>query len=83
MNTCEVCGNDCDKAFQIVKDGKTHVFDSFEGSIHALAPECSRCHCRISGHGMESNRKFFCCAHCANHHGGAQLKDRSGARRHA
>jgi len=82
MNSCEVCGNEYDKALQIIKDGKTHVFDCFECAIHALAPECSHCHCRIIGHGMETNGKFYCCAHCANHRGGAQMKDRSGARRY-
>jgi hypothetical protein len=43
------------------------VFDSFECAIHALAPVCAHCQCRIVGHGMETDGKFFCCAHCANH----------------
>jgi hypothetical protein len=28
MATCETCGNDYDKAFQVVKDGETHTFDA-------------------------------------------------------
>ena len=35
MSVCEVCGNDYDKAFQVMMAGKTHTFDSFECAIHA------------------------------------------------
>jgi hypothetical protein len=79
MPVCEVCGNDYDKAFTIVKAGESHVFDSFECAIHALAPVCSHCECHIVGHGMEVDGKFYCCAHCANHAEQAvpQLRDRS------
>lgn len=78
MNTCEVCGNAYDKAFHVtMADGSTHIFDSFECAIHALAPTCSHCHCRIVGHGMESSGRYFCCAHCANHKGISQMKDRA------
>ena len=51
---CEVCGNDYDKSFEIVMMGVTHVFDSFECAIHALAPRCGHCGCSIIGHGLES-----------------------------
>lgn len=77
MNTCEVCGNQYDKAFQVIQDGETHVFDSFECAIHALAPECSHCGCKIVGHGMEAAGAFYCCAHCANHQGKNQMQDRA------
>ena len=40
MATCEVCGNDYDKAFQLTAGGETHTFDSFECAIHAVAPTC-------------------------------------------
>jgi len=77
MNTCEVCGNTYDKAFRVtLANGATHIFDSFECAIHALAPKCSHCQCRIVGHGMESGVDFYCCAHCANHHGVSHLRDR-------
>jgi hypothetical protein len=65
MAVCDVCGNDYDKAFEIRRGGKTHVFDSFECAIHALAPTCEHCGCRIIGHGIEDDGRFFCCAHCA------------------
>jgi hypothetical protein len=35
--TCEVCGNDYDKTFEVHRNGETHVFDSFECAMHALA----------------------------------------------
>ena len=35
---CETCGNHYDKAFKVIKEGRTHTFDSFECAIHALAP---------------------------------------------
>ena len=78
MNACEVCGNTYDKAFRVTAaDGSEHTFDSFECAIHALAPTCSHCRCRIVGHGMEANGQFFCCAHCANHKGISQMTDRA------
>jgi Rieske Fe-S protein len=77
MAQCEVCGNDYDKAFELVADGKKHVFDSFECAIHALAPTCPHCGCRIIGHGVEEEGKIFCCVHCARADGHTELKDRA------
>jgi hypothetical protein len=77
MPVCERCGNDYDKTFEITMQGKTHVFDSFECAIHALAPVCRHCGCRIIGHGMEKTGVFFCCANCAAAHGVGELKDRA------
>ena len=77
MALCEVCGNDYDKAFQVIKGGETHTFDSFECAIHVLAPVCAHCGCRIIGHGMESDGTFYCCAHCASHAGVHGLDDRT------
>ncbi len=34
MATCETCGNDYDKAFQVTMNGKAHTYDSFECAIH-------------------------------------------------
>lgn len=76
MARCEVCGNQYDKSFQVVMNGETHVFDSFECAIHALAPTCENCGIRIIGHGMESNGSFFCCAHCAEQEGVEEMQDR-------
>ena len=73
---CEVCGNDYDKSFEVVMDGKTHIFDSFECAIHALAPACAHCGCKIIGHGLENNSTFYCCDHCAQHAGVKGLRDR-------
>ena len=76
MALCEVCGNDYDKAFQVIQAGETHVFDSFECAIHALAPVCAHCGCRIIGHGMEAQGTFYCCAYCASEAGVSGLDDR-------
>ena len=52
MAKCDVCGNDYDKAFQVVSaQGSSRTFDSFECAIHALAPTCAHCHCKIIGRG--------------------------------
>ena len=85
MPECEVCGNDYDKAFQVVLAGQSHTYDSFECAIHALAPVCAHCGCRIIGHGMEADGSFYCCAYCASRSGVKGLDDRhdAGHRAHA
>jgi hypothetical protein len=77
MAQCEVCGNEYDKAFEVVSDGSRHVFDSFECAIHKLAPVCAHCGCRIVGHGVEAAASMFCCASCARHSGAQGLRDRA------
>lgn len=79
MGRCEVCGNEYDKVFSVTFEsdpGSLHTFDSFECAIHALAPACEHCGCRIIGHGVEADGRFFCCAHCAQEAGKPQLVDR-------
>jgi hypothetical protein len=76
MARCEVCSNEYDKAFQVVMAGTSHIFDSFECAIHALAPACKHCGCRILGHGIEANGSMYCCAHCAQQKGVRGVKDR-------
>ena len=77
MAKCEVCHNDYDKAFEVVMKGTSHTFDSFECAIHALAPICPHCSCKIIGHGVEASGKIFCCANCAKESGVANLRDRA------
>ena len=77
MTKCETCGNDYDKVFQVIKDGRTHTYDSFECAIHALAPLCSVCGVRIVGHGLEKDGTYFCCDHCAEKQGITELRDRA------
>ena len=67
MSQCEVCHNDYDKAFTVTLGGQDHVFDSFECAIHALAPTCGHCGCKVVGHGVERGEAIFCCSHCAEH----------------
>jgi hypothetical protein len=65
MARCEVCGNDYDKTFDVIVGQQRHTFDAFECAIHRLAPACEHCGCRIIGHGIEVNARFYCCANCA------------------
>ena len=76
MPVCETCGNEYDKAFDVVMGGETHTFDSFECAIHSLAPTCEHCGSRVIGHGAESDGRFFCCAHCATQEGVRGVEDR-------
>jgi Rieske Fe-S protein len=77
MAKCDVCGNDYDKTFQVVRGDETGTFDSFECAIHAMAPICEHCGCRVIGHGVEADGRIFCCAHCAQEMGVTTLADRA------
>jgi hypothetical protein len=77
MPVCETCGNDYDKAFDVVIGGTSHTFDSFECAIQALAPTCAHCGTRIIGHGLEEAGTIYCCAHCAEAKGADKLRDRA------
>ncbi|MGH8478529.1 MAG: hypothetical protein ACREXK_02860 [Gammaproteobacteria bacterium] len=77
MARCDVCGNEYDKAFEVRLAGQAHTFDSFECAIHALAPICAHCGCKIIGHGVEAENRFYCCAHCAHQVGIGGLRDRA------
>lgn len=77
MNQCEVCGNEYDKNLEIVVNGISHYYDSFECAIHALAPVCAHCECKIIGHGIEAGGNFYCCAHCASKEGVIGVHDRA------
>jgi hypothetical protein len=76
MARCEVCGNDYDKSFEVIAEGESHTFDSFECAIHLLAPRCAHCDCRVIGHGVEADNSIYCCAHCAEMSGVTGLEDR-------
>jgi hypothetical protein len=71
-----VCGTEYDKAFEVVTQGGSHVFDCFECAIHRLAPTCGHCGCRVIGHGVEGEGIVYCCASCALNAGVAGVRDR-------
>lgn len=73
---CDLCGNEYDKAFQVIMNGRTKTFDSFECAIEAMAPRCMHCQCRVIGHGVEVDGDIYCCAHCSRHAGEKGLRDR-------
>jgi hypothetical protein len=65
MRQCEVCGNHYAKAFEVIINNQSHIFDSLECAAFKVAPQCAHCQCRILGHGVEVNDVIYCCAHCA------------------
>ena len=65
MGRCEVCVNEYRKTLEIKYEGRVATFDSFECAIHAMAPTCEHCGCRVIGHGVEVGERIFCCANCA------------------
>ncbi len=73
---CETCGNDYDKAFEVIAAGRSHAFDSFECAIQALAPRCTHCGVRVLGHGTEADGHIYCSAHCAHASGVMAARDR-------
>jgi Rieske Fe-S protein len=73
MARCDVCGNDYARPIEIRQQGRTGTFDSFECAVHAMAPTCEHCGCRVIGHGVEADGRVFCCANCAQHAGVAQV----------
>jgi hypothetical protein len=77
MAKCDVCGNEYDKSFEVVMAGESHTYDSFECAIHALAPTCAHCTCRIIGHGVEAGEHYYCCANCAGASGVGGARDRA------
>jgi hypothetical protein len=52
-----------------------HTFDSFECAAQKMAPICENCGCRILGHGLQAEGRFFCCASCARMQGRMELAD--------
>ena len=65
MEKCDSCGNQYDKTFELIIQGKSYTFDSFECAIRTVAPRCEHCAVPIIGHGLEKDGRMFCCAHCA------------------
>lgn len=76
MARCDVCGNDYDKAFTVTQGERSGTFDAFECAIHAMAPDCAHCGCKVIGHGTEADGTIYCCAHCAKQSGVKGVDDR-------
>ncbi len=76
MGTCETCGNEYDKSFDVHIFGEVHTFDSFECAAHKLAPKCNHCGLQILGHGVEVEETIYCCAHCSEADGRTGIRDR-------
>jgi hypothetical protein len=76
MPTCDVCGNDYARSFQVTTaDGGRFTFDSLECAAQRIAPACAHCDCRVLGHGIETPSGIYCCANCARQAGVTQAVD--------
>ncbi len=75
MAKCETCGNDYDKSFTVTIAAAPTCESSSARS--SPAPACEHCGCRIIGHGVEANGRYFCCANCAHMIGVEHLADRT------
>lgn len=75
MPICEVCENNYEHTFTVIYRGRHHVFDSFECAIHALAPRCAGCDCRVIGHGVQHEDFIYCSGQCARRKGVKGLVD--------
>ena len=70
MGRCETCGNDYDKSFQMIMNGETHTYDSFECAIEALgAALCELRHPHHRSRTGSGQASIFCCDHCAERMG--------------
>ena len=63
---CEVCGQQSEDGFEVVRHVGKHTFDTFECAIYAMAPVCAHCSVRVIGHPVKEDDHTFCCAHCAD-----------------
>lgn len=64
MSKCETCGNQNGQLFDVVKNGETRTFDSFDCAIEAMATPCDNCGCLITGSDAIEGDTRFCCSAC-------------------
>ncbi len=64
MGKCETCGSQNSDLFEIVKDGVTRTFDSFECAIQSMATKCYNCGCLITRRPHFTGDKAYCCNAC-------------------
>ena len=81
--SCEVCGNDMAKCFEIRLGGNTHVFDSFECAMRALTPRCGYCGCHLVGDAIVLGNTVYCSYECANEDSAREYEARVLARERA
>lgn len=64
MSKCEQCGEQNENLFEVVKDGQSRKFDSFDCAIQSMAEKCSNCGCLITGKSHRHGDAGFCCQVC-------------------
>src|SRR5207248_11410330 len=71
MAKCEVCGNEYDKAFELITAGARHTFDSFECAIQAIAPRPSTI---TDMKNSSTNVPYVECPYCDGENAVARIK---------
>lgn len=62
---CDICGFMTEEPLTVAYHGRTTSYCCFECAITELAPECTKCHCKIIGHGSYGqDGHVFCSHHC-------------------
>lgn len=64
--SCEVCGKNRERCFEVHLGGEKHVFDSFECAMRGLIPRCGLCGCVILGPGVHTDDGLHCSSMCAS-----------------
>ncbi len=64
MTKCETCGRQNEGLFEVIKDGVSRTFDSFDCAIEAMARPCKNCGCLITGNDSLDGDITFCCGAC-------------------
>ena len=64
MSKCETCGNQDSNLFEVIKDGVSKKFDTFECAIKSMAAPCDNCGCLMTGVQKVFDNKAYCCDQC-------------------
>jgi len=64
VSKCETCGSQNGDLFEVVKDGVSRTFDSFDCAIEAMAALCGNCGCLVTGKNSVDRNDGFCCKAC-------------------
>lgn len=69
MSKCEQCGGQGSDLFEVVRNGESRKFDSFDCAIQFMAAPCDNCGCLITGQTHRLSDRTFCCPSCLSQSG--------------
>lgn len=64
MSKCDQCGGQSSNLFEVVQNGESRKFDSFDCAIQSMAASCDNCGCLITGKQHSLRDEIFCCQSC-------------------